>query len=152
MKSIDNIPHILKYMGSKREILNFVGTAIHDLNVNSRWLCDLFAGTSIISAAFNDEYNVISNDIQEYSSILAKTYSLNLKENLPCDFSNKVVGQAKILRNEWIHNHKEFKFEYNRIDNYNDLKLLERNQQNLINCNFNIGFHYCPKKFFHRVS
>jgi adenine-specific DNA-methyltransferase len=147
MKSIDNIPHILKYMGSKREILNFVGTAIHDLNVNSRWLCDLFAGTSIISAAFNDEYNVISNDIQEYSSILAKMYSLNLKEDLPCDFSRKVVDQAEFLKNEWINNHKEFNFKYDKINIYNDLKMLERNQQDLINRNFNIGFNFFTKNY-----
>ena len=68
------IPHFIKYMGSKREILTDISDVVDALKINSDWFCDLFAGTSIVSYAMSDKYNIISNDIQQYSSVFAKTY------------------------------------------------------------------------------
>lgn len=74
MIDVDMIPHFLKYMGSKREILDDVRSAVDSLHVDSDCFCDLFAGTAVVSYAMSDCYNVISNDIQRYSSVFAKTY------------------------------------------------------------------------------
>lgn len=74
MIDVNMIPHFLKYMGSKREILNDIEEAVDALCVDSDCFCDLFAGTAIVSYAMSDRYNVISNDIQQYSSVFAKTY------------------------------------------------------------------------------
>ena len=74
MIDFELIPHFLKYMGSKREILGDIRDAVDSLHTDSSCFCDLFAGTSIVSYAMSDRYNVISNDIQQYSSVFAKTY------------------------------------------------------------------------------
>ena len=58
MIDIDNIPHILKYMGGKREMLNDIHLALATMEVNSDTFCDLFAGTSIVAYAMSDEYNL----------------------------------------------------------------------------------------------
>ena len=68
------IPHLIKYMGSKREILTEICAAIGALEVKTDWFCDLFAGTSIVSYAMSDQFNILSNDIQQYSSVFARTY------------------------------------------------------------------------------
>ena len=74
MIDIDNIPHILKYMGGKREMLNDIHLALATMEVNSDTFCDLFAGTSVVAYAMSDEYNLVVNDIQKYSEIFAKCY------------------------------------------------------------------------------
>lgn len=73
------IPHILKYMGSKREILGFVEEAIEALDVEAKWFCDLFSRTSVVAGTFKDRYNVMANDVQMYSAIFSHTYLSNLK-------------------------------------------------------------------------
>lgn len=72
MHNPDKIPHILKYMGGKREI--YIDIALANMEVATDTFCDLFAGTSIVAYAFSDRYNIISNDIQQYSSIFSQTY------------------------------------------------------------------------------
>lgn len=74
MIDVDNIPHILKYMGGKREMLDDIHRAIDLMDVVSNSFCDLFAGTAIVSYAMFDEYDIVSNDIQQYSEIFAKCY------------------------------------------------------------------------------
>ncbi len=56
----NRIPHLMKYMGSKREILEFITSSIQELNIESEWFCDLFSGTSIVGAALRDEFNILS--------------------------------------------------------------------------------------------
>ena len=74
MINAENIPHILKYMGGKREILNDIHQAINLMDVGCDTFCDLFAGTAIVAYAMSDEYNLVVNDIQQYSEILARCY------------------------------------------------------------------------------
>ena len=77
MIDTQKIPHLMKYMGSKREILDFIMGSIKLLDINSEWFCDLFAGTSVVGCSLKDEYNLQINDIQSYSSIFANTYLRN---------------------------------------------------------------------------
>ena len=74
MISADKIPHFLKYMGSKRDILDDICGAVESLNIETDYFCDLFAGTGIVAYAMSDRYNVIANDIQQYTSILVNAY------------------------------------------------------------------------------
>src|SRR5947207_7594800 len=69
-----SIPHIIKYMGSKKPILDFIVKAIAEVPSADNWICDLFSGSCSISAALRRKYSFISNDIQEYSKIIARTY------------------------------------------------------------------------------
>lgn len=74
------VPHITKYMGSKRDILDFLIKAINESYTGGK-VCDLFAGTSILSGALGKLIPMHSNDIQEYSAILSNTYLANYNWN-----------------------------------------------------------------------
>lgn len=74
----DDIQHIIKYMGSKKPILDFIISAIHEVHLDGHPVCDLFAGSCSISAALRTKYDFFSNDIQAYSQILASLYFSNL--------------------------------------------------------------------------
>ena len=42
------IPHIIKYMGSKRSLIEYLVSAIDEIHEGEK-ICDLFAGTSVLS-------------------------------------------------------------------------------------------------------
>jgi len=67
-------PQVIKYMGSKAAILNFIGESLAKVQANDRPVVDLFAGAGAISGGFGGRTKIISNDIQEYSAIIASTY------------------------------------------------------------------------------
>lgn len=67
-------PQVIKYMGSKAQILDFIGHGITALNPIDKPLVDLFAGACSISAGFGNRFKIVSNDIQKYSATIASTY------------------------------------------------------------------------------
>lgn len=72
------IPHIIKYMGSKRNILDFVVSTIEEVTQNeNQRLYDIFGGSAVVSGAFRNKKPVTCNDIQSYTSVLAGTYLNN---------------------------------------------------------------------------
>ena len=111
MKSIDNIPHILKYMGSKREIIDFVTQSIDQLNVKNGWFCDLFSGTAVVGATLKGKYNIHSNDIQSYSGVLAKTYFSDLKTYISPETILLIHKEALQLVKEFKSKYPEFLFD-----------------------------------------
>lgn len=62
--------HIMKYMGSKRELLPEIRNAVFELCEPGNTILDIFAGTASVGAYLKDSYNIISNDIQAYSQVL----------------------------------------------------------------------------------
>jgi len=62
--------HIMKYMGSKRELLPEIKKAVFELCDKGETILDIFAGTASVGAYLKDNYNIISNDIQAYSQVL----------------------------------------------------------------------------------
>lgn len=77
MKLDRNFPSVVKYMGSKTEVLGLIENGIDYLDKDYDWICDLFAGSATLSGALRNKANVISNDVQKYSSVFAKTYLNN---------------------------------------------------------------------------
>jgi adenine-specific DNA-methyltransferase len=67
-------PQVIKYMGSKAAILPFISTELAKVHAEGRPLVDLFAGACSISGGFGHVSKIISNDIQEYSAVIASTY------------------------------------------------------------------------------
>lgn len=67
-------PQVIKYMGSKAQILDFIGKGLADVHAEGKTLVDLFAGACAVSAGFGNRYQIISNDIQQYSSVIASAY------------------------------------------------------------------------------
>ena len=147
MISSQNIPHLIKYMGAKREILEFVTGSIQNLNVDSEWLCDLFSGTSIISASLKDEYNIHANDIQQYSAIFSNTYLLNLNRLIPPLQIQEIEERVCFLVSEFKKRYPQLEFDYTQITNYKELQQLEKAQQELINFDFGIGFNLFTKYY-----
>lgn len=67
-------PQVIKYMGSKAAILPFIAAELSKVHTAGRPFVDLFAGACAISGGFGNIGKIISNDIQEYSAVIASTY------------------------------------------------------------------------------
>ncbi|HEV7350972.1 DNA adenine methylase [Telluribacter sp.] len=141
------IPHLLKYMGSKREILDFVLGAMEALNVESTWFCDLFAGTGVVGASLKGKYNIHTNDIQQYSSVLSRTYLCDLQSSVPYIRLKEIKKQAEKLIAEVKTEYPKLKFDYQNIRDYKQVTELEKAQQKLIDKDFDIGFHLFTKYY-----
>ena len=141
------LPHLMKYMGSKRELLDFIISSINDLDIESNWFCDLFSGTSVVGCSLKDEYNVQINDIQIYTSIFANTYLPNINKLINSTELEKIKDRVLFYVDEFYRKYPDLIFDYNSIDNYEKLTKLEIQQQNLIYSNFEIGFHLFVKYF-----
>ena len=141
------LPHLMKYMGSKRELLDFIISSINDLDIESNWFCDLFSGTSVVGCSLKDEYNVQINDIQVYTSIFANTYLPNIKKLINSTELEKIKDRVLFYVDEFYRKYPDLIFDYNSIDNYEKLTKLEIQQQNLIYSNFEIGFHLFVKYY-----
>ena len=141
------LPHLMKYMGSKRELLDFIISSINDLDIESNWFCDLFSGTSVVGCSLKDEYNVQINDIQIYTSIFANTYLPNINKLINSTEIEKIKDRVLFYVDEFYRKYPDLIFDYNSIDNYEKLTKLEIQQQNLIYSNFEIGFHLFVKYY-----
>lgn len=146
-EKIKRIPHLLKYMGSKREILDFVTESISSLDVESEWLCDLFSGTGVVGGSLKDDYKVHANDVQEYSSIMSNTYLLNLKGQLSIDCLEEIKNKVDKLVEDYYFRFQNLSYDYSKIDSFIKLQNLEKEQQGLIKQDFNIGFHLFTKYY-----
>jgi adenine-specific DNA-methyltransferase len=141
------IPHLLKYMGSKREIIGFVTDAIKSLDVESTWVCDLFAGTGVVSGSIKSSYNIHANDIQAYSAILSNTYLSNLKGSIKPGRLDEIKAKAIGFAGEFFTKHPGLNFEYKDDNTLEEFIKLEKKQQALMDIDFNIGFHLFAKYY-----
>jgi len=141
------IPHLLKYMGSKREIIGFVVDAIKSLDVNGTWLCDLFAGTGVVSGSLKSAFNVHANDIQAYSAVLSHTYLSNLKGTIKPTVIEDIKLKANKLVNEFLIKYPLLNFDYDNAATIEEFIKVEEKQQALINYDFEIGFHLFAKNY-----
>ena len=71
-------PSVVKYMGSKTDVLDLIEKGFNFFKDDEHEVvCDLFAGSATLSAALRNKVNIISNDIQMYSSVFASVYLEN---------------------------------------------------------------------------
>lgn len=142
------VPHIIKYMGSKKNILDFVIEAINDTYQDGKFY-DLFAGTSILSGALGKLITVHSNDIQEYSAILAKTYLSNYEwDKYPVNIINEIVEKASKYVKSVKKKYSEFNFSYSEKMTVKDFVKLEKQQQDLMDYNFDKISHHLFIKYY----
>jgi adenine-specific DNA-methyltransferase len=71
--SAREFPQIIKYMGSKSRIIDFVVDGIARVHRTGP-VCDLFAGSCTLSGALGGSVRIVSNDIQNYSRAFANVY------------------------------------------------------------------------------
>ena len=143
-----NVPHIIKYMGSKRKILDFVIDSINDTYLEGK-LCDLFGGTTILSGALGKIIPIHSNDIQEYSSILAKTYLSNYDwDKYPSNILDEIVEKATKYVNKVKKKYPDFVYSYSEDKTIIEFVELEKQQQNLKEFNFSNLSHHLFIKYY----
>lgn len=145
VEASEKLPHLLKYMGSKREIIDFVKESIFSLEVKDTWLCDLFAGTGIVSGHLKADYNIHANDIQEYSSILSNTYLSKIKGKVIPDIIDDIYFNVCKLVTDFRSKNPDLIFDYTEVKHFNQFIELEKKQQNLLHYKFDLGFHLFAK-------
>lgn len=143
-----SVPHIIKYMGSKRNILDFVIESINDTYREGK-LCDLFGGTSILSGALGKLIPMHSNDIQEYSAILANTYLSNYEwDKYPSNILDEIVEKATKYVKSVKKKYPDFVFSYSEKKTIKEFVELEKQQQDLMEFNFGNLSHHLFIKYY----
>ncbi len=143
------VPHITKYMGSKRSILDFVIGAIDEIYTADSKVCDLFAGTSVLSGALGKLVPMHSNDIQEYSSVLSKTYLSNYDWGR---HSETLLDDLLIEANAHVRDFKEkypnLIYTYSAEMTMKQFVHLEKQQQQLLDLNFDNSSYHLFTKYY----
>src|SRR5699024_4728223 len=111
----ENIPSLVKYMGSKAEIIDYVVRGLNEVHTEGQPVCDLFAGSSTLAGALrSNNIKFISNDIQSYSSIFTKTYLSKFDWNV-YPTAEDIVEEVENIVNVWIDKFNDYweKADYN---------------------------------------
>ncbi|HHZ5405905.1 DNA adenine methylase [Bacillus sp. CD3-1a] len=128
-------PNFVKYMGSKKEILDFIISGINLIHKDGQPICDLFAGSATLSGALRgNNIGVISNDIQEYSYILAETYLTHYEWDTYPDI-NEIIELIETRVEEVHERFPQFRDAFNYYDNITlkDFVALEEAQRDIVN-------------------
>lgn len=139
-----NYPSLIKYMGSKSKIMDFVFDGINEVYQGGD-ICDLFAGSASLAGAIGQQCVVHSNDIQSYSAILANTYNKAYLEQDTPKIDELINKAEKIVK-------KNYKALNISINYSKDLNLVEFNnieqaQQALIDRQFQREWHLFVKNY-----
>ena len=99
----------IRYMGNKNKLLNFIIPEIENVTTKGSIICDLMGGTNSIGYALKENYQIFSNDVQEYSECIAKALIENNNTTI-----DKNIAQND-LEKEYQYNNKEmiYSFFYN---------------------------------------
>lgn len=144
----DKIPHIIKYMGGKRELLDEIGSALEKMDVNATDFCDLFSGTAIVSYAFSDSFNVVSNDIQCYSSVFSNTYFHDYSSiEDPEKTIRSIMDQADAVVKRMVEKYHQFNYDYYDDIDFTSMCALEKAQQNLLEYDFDEPYSFFMKSY-----
>lgn len=137
-------PSLIKYMGSKSEIIDFVIDGLNVIHKPGQAVCDLFAGSCTLSSALrSNTVPIYSNDIQAYSAVLAKTYLGNYHWNA-YPAIDVILEQAKELVDAWKTCYPELwaKFNYDQEFTLEHFMQVEQQQCDLLH---NVGFIHSLK-------
>ena len=141
------VPHIIKYMGSKSSLLTYLVDAFNEVYEGEN-VCDLFAGTSVLSGSIGHGVKMHANDIQQYSAVLANTYLGNYNWN---DFENiiEVIIAAAQKHVDKVHKlYPDLNFQYDNNLDLNEFNAIEQQQQDLIYLDFvNLKHHLFIKNY-----
>lgn len=142
---VRDYPQLIKYMGSKARILNFVVDGINRAHTRGA-ICDLFAGAASLSGALGNQCQIISNDIQEYSSYLASPYLFRLSHQGSQLSGENVISRAsEIVSKRSKRFGKDFQYaDIKTIKQFNNTEQLNRS---LIDERFNSSHHLFTKYY-----
>ena len=137
-------PSLIKYMGSKTKIIDFIVDGINFVHQKDRAILDLFAGSASLAGAIGKQVNFVSNDIQEYSKVLSQTYLVNLRD---ADIPDIDHIHQQVLDLVAANVQKEYLVDYNKLNDIEDFNCLEENQKDLINKDFSYDYHLFAKNY-----
>ncbi|WP_216636602.1 DNA adenine methylase [Endozoicomonas ascidiicola] len=137
-------PHYIKYMGSKTKIMDFVIDGINDV-YDGGMVLDLFAGSASLSGALRNQVAVHSNDIQEYSAVLAASY-LTAYSDSKTPSSEEILGKAERIVKEHLHVVTD-ELKYNNIDGLENFNEVEKSNRYLIELKFDYDYHLFSKNY-----
>jgi len=140
----EEYPSLIKYMGSKSKIIDFVLDGINEAYAGGA-ICDLFSGSASLAGAIGQQCAVHSNDIQAYSKVLANTYNIAyLQGDEPTD--SQLYGLANEI---FSRNRKAIKLScsYREAMSLDEFNELEARQQSLINRKFRRDWHLFAKYY-----
>lgn len=143
------IPHIIKYMGSKRSIIDFVTETIIEIkNDDNQRLYDVFGGSGVVAGSFRNIMNVTCNDIQHYTRVLAGTYLNNyFWENYPENIEDEIIKDATKHVNKFKKKYGHLTFPYKENMSFDEVVKLEQNQRDLMTYDFEGIDHLFVKNF-----
>lgn len=135
--------HYIKYMGSKTKILPFVIDGIQSV-YRGGIICDLFAGSASLSGALSEQAPILSNDIQVYSSVLAKSYLTDWNNN------DIKITEIRQIASDYHRDHYRklvAKYRYPREITLEQFNTIEERSRLLINENFENDWHLFTKYY-----
>lgn len=77
----DNI-QVIRYMGNKNKLLDFIIPEIINITDEGDCICDLMAGTASVGYALKNRNRIFSNDVQKYSYCISKALIENNSFNI----------------------------------------------------------------------
>ena len=140
---VADAPQIIKYMGSKAQILNFVVDGINRVYAGGA-VCDLFAGSAILSGAIGRSTRVYSNDIQAYSRPLAGYYLTAWRDSESFRSEDQIVADAKRLVDQRL-GALPAGMEHESVTTLRDFNLVEARSRELITKTFDHKYHLFTK-------
>ncbi|MBS1554965.1 MAG: DNA adenine methylase [Bacteroidetes bacterium] len=146
-KSYDLV-HIIKYMGSKKPILDFVIDQILEITPKNGIVCDLFSGSCSISGGLRNKYDVISNDIQTYSEILAQTYFSDFNQYTAEEVYEDIERTSNIHVRELYQVFPELFDDLYKLGTVTGFANFEKKQRDLIDRDFNGVDYYLYTKYY----
>ena len=88
----------IHYLGSKLRLLNFIQETINQLDSTKGVVCDLFAGSGVVSKHLSLTRPVISNDIQEYSKVISSALLFPFKK---VELESLQILESKIYKDSF---------------------------------------------------
>ena len=65
----------LRFIGSKKDLLDFIYAPIIEHKISRGVFCDIFTGTTVVAKFFKKQgFEIIANDIMTFSYVFARTY------------------------------------------------------------------------------
>ncbi|UYL09435.1 DNA adenine methylase [Bdellovibrio sp. SKB1291214] len=87
--------HVMKYMGSKRELLPDIKSEVDSILKGQGGVLDLFAGTGSVGLYLQDSYSIVSNDIQSYSRVICEALIGAFSPSEIEEFKEKLIPLRK---------------------------------------------------------
>lgn len=135
--------HYIKYMGSKTKILPFVINGIQSVYKKGP-ICDLFAGSCSLSGALGNQLPIISNDIQVYSSVIAKNYLTDWNSG---DITIEQISNEAAEYHQQNYNELVLQFQYPEEITLEVFNEIEERSRKLITQEFGTEWHLFTKNY-----